>query len=94
LVMYKVSPDGKEELVRAAEIARFDLKAFKRMLAMGDKPYILNAGGMPGRTIVAPAMLFEELDLAKIDRDFDKPPILPNPLVRGQEKPDDQSEED
>jgi len=27
-------------------------------------------------------MLFEELDLAKVDRDFDKPPILPSPLAR------------
>ena len=80
--MYKVYPDGREELVRGAEIARFDLKAFKRMLAAGDKPYVLNSGGTGGRTVVAPALLFEELDLAKIDRDFDKPPSLANPLAR------------
>jgi hypothetical protein len=83
LVMYKVYPDGHEELVRGAEIARIDLKAFKRMIAVGDTPYVLNTGGgTEGQTIVAPAMLFEELDLAKIDRDFDKPPILPTPLAR------------
>jgi hypothetical protein len=34
-------------------------------------------------TVAAPAMLFEELDLAKIDLDFDKPPILQTPLARG-----------
>jgi hypothetical protein len=83
LVMYKVYPDGREELVRGAEIARFDVKAFKRMLAAGDAPHVLNtAGGLEARTIVAPAMLFEELDLAKIDRDFDQPPILLSPLAR------------
>lgn len=82
LVMYKVYPDGREELVRGAEIARFDLKAFKRMLAAGDTPYVLNSGGAATHTVVAPAMLFEELDLAKMDRDFDKPPILPTPLAR------------
>jgi hypothetical protein len=84
LAMYKVYPDGREELVRGAEIARFDLKAFKRMLAAGDTPYVLNTigSGSEGQTIVAPALLFEELDLAKIDRDFDKPPILPTPLAR------------
>ena len=82
LVMYKVYPDGREELARGAEIARIDLKAFKRMLAAGDKPHVLNLGGADGSTIIAPAMLFEELDLAKIDRDFDKPPILPTPLAR------------
>jgi len=83
LVMYKVYPDGREELVRGAQIASIDLKVFKRMLAVGDTPYVLNsAGRTEGATVVAPAMLFEELDLAKIDRDFDKPPILPTPLAR------------
>jgi hypothetical protein len=78
-----VYADGHEELVRGAEIARVDLKAFKRMLAAGDTPYVLNtAGGGDGQTVVVPALLFEELDLAKIDRDFDKPPILPTPLAR------------
>jgi predicted Zn-dependent protease len=82
LVMYKVYPDGREELVRGAEIAEFDIKAFKRMLAAGKDRCVLNKTGPPPRTVVAPAMLFEELDLAKIDRDFDKPPILEAPLAR------------
>ncbi|UCG17716.1 MAG: hypothetical protein JSV19_06740 [Phycisphaerales bacterium] len=83
LVMYKVYPDGREELVRGAEIAQVDLKAFKRVLAAGDTPFVRNSGGWGGSTTVsAPAMLFEELDLAKVDRDFDKPPILPSPLAR------------
>ncbi|MHC4697654.1 MAG: metallopeptidase TldD-related protein, partial [Planctomycetota bacterium] len=86
LVMYKVFPDGREELVRGAEFAEIDLKAFKRILAAGDKPYVLNTGGTTGRTVAVPALLFEELDLAKIDRDFDKPPILPTPLARGPEE--------
>ena len=85
LAMYRVFPDGHEERVRGAEIARIDLKAFKRMLAAGDKPYVLNLGSNDGVTVAAPAMLFEELDLAKIDRDFDKPPQLPNPLARRKE---------
>jgi predicted Zn-dependent protease len=85
LAMYKVYPDGREELVRGAEIAEFDIKAFKRMLAAGAERHVLNsAHGMTrmSQTVVAPAMLFEELDLAKIDRDFDKPPILESPLAR------------
>lgn len=82
LVMYKLYPDGREEQVRGAEIADIDLKAFKHILAAGDKTYVLNTGRQEGHTVVVPALLFEELDLAKIDRDFDKPPILPNPLAR------------
>jgi hypothetical protein len=83
LVVYKVYPDGREQLVRGVEIARIDLKAFKRMLALGDTPYVRNQVAWSGAsTVAAPAMLFEELDVAKIDRDFDKPPILPSPLAR------------
>ncbi len=82
LEVYKVFPDGREELVRGAELARIDLKAFKRILAAGDSPHVLNIGRSVGQTVVAPALLFEELDLATIDRDFDKPPILSAPLSR------------
>ncbi len=88
LIMYKVFPDGHEELVRGADISGLNLKAFKRLLALGDKPYLVNSAGGAGgggSTVAAPAMLFEELDLAEIDRDFDKPPILPSPLAREQE---------
>jgi len=84
LAMYKVYPDGREEMVRGAEIARVELKAFKNILAAGDTPYVRNSGsGTQGRTVAVPALLFEELDLAKMDRDFDKPPLLPAPLARG-----------
>jgi hypothetical protein len=86
LAMYKVYPDGHEELVRGAEIASFDIKAFKRMLAAGRERHVLNTNGSAGRTVVAPAMLLEELDLARIDRDFDKPPILESPLARANEE--------
>lgn len=83
LAMYKVYPDGREELVRGAEFARIGLKAFKRIEAAGDQPYVMNTGsGSDGSTVAVPSLVFEELDLAKIDRDFDKPPILPSPLAR------------
>lgn len=81
LMMFKVFPDGREELVRGAQLGDVDLKAFKRIVAAGKTQHVQNSGS-PGTTIAAPAMLFEELDLTKIDRDFDKPPILPPPLAR------------
>ncbi len=88
LAIYKVHPDGREELARGAEITRLDLDAFKRILAVGDKPYVYNGGsGTKWYTVAAPAMLFDELDLTRMDEDFDKPPILPNPLVRGAPPP-------
>lgn len=82
LAVYKVFPDGREELVRGAELARIDMKAFKRILAAGGTPHVLNLGRSVGQTVAAPALLFEELDLAAVDRDFDKPPILSAPVSR------------
>jgi hypothetical protein len=82
LAVFKVFPDGREELVRGLEIGRIDLKAFKRILAAGDKPFVHNAASGVRTTAAVPALLFEELDLSKLDRDFDKPPILPSPLAR------------
>jgi hypothetical protein len=83
LEMYKVYPDGREELVRGGEAPNIDLRAFKRILAVGDEPYVLNyASSQAAMTIAAPALLFEELDINPIDRDFDKPPYLPAPLAR------------
>ncbi|GJM25127.1 MAG: hypothetical protein DHS20C16_15420 [Phycisphaerae bacterium] len=83
LEVYKVYPDGREELVRGVNAVRADLRAFKRILAVGDKPGVMNVlGGEGGQSVVTPALLFEELDLAPVDSDFDKPPFVPSPLAR------------
>ncbi|HNO76697.1 MAG TPA: metallopeptidase TldD-related protein [Phycisphaerae bacterium] len=87
LEVYKVFADGREELVRGVNAIRADLRAFKRILAVGDTPAVMNVlGGEGGQSVVAPALLFEELDLAPMDSDFDKPPFIPGPLARQKEK--------
>ena len=54
LVMHKVFPDGKEELVRGAQFGEIDLKVFKRILAVGDKLAVINEGrGSSGSTVAA-----------------------------------------
>lgn len=83
LEMYRVYPDGREELVRGAEAPTIDVRTFKRALALGDTPYVYNTiTGQNTQTVAMPAILFEEVDLNPIDRDFDKPPYLPAPLAR------------
>jgi predicted Zn-dependent protease len=81
LEIYKVYEDGRRELVRGVELSGLDLRAFKQLLGVGQRVYVYNQSAT-GQSFVAPAMLFEELDLAKIDRDFDKPPFMPNPVGR------------
>ena len=78
--MYKVYPDGREELVRGAEIARIDLKAFKRILAAGDTPYVYNTP--QEGNVRRPALLLRETRLAKVDRDYDNRRSF-RPLVQG-----------
>lgn len=83
LEVYKVYPDGREELVRGVNAVRADARAFKRILAVGDEPAVANVlTSEAGQTIVSPAMLFEELDLTPVDSDFDKPPFIDSPLAR------------
>jgi hypothetical protein len=92
LEVYKVYPDGREELVRGIELGRIDLKGFKRILAIGNSPHVLNTSGAIPQTVVCPATLFEELDLAKVDRDFDRPPVIPSPVARAYSQSADPSE--
>lgn len=90
---YKVYPDGKEELIRGAEIASFSAQTFKDIIMVGDKLYAYNylspsvispfmTGGdqYVGVSIVTPDILFEDMEIKSPEEDFRKPPILSNPL--------------
>ena len=48
------------------------------MPTSGKEMYVPNTGsGASAKTVAAPAMLFHELNLGRIDRDFDQSPNLP-----------------
>ncbi len=42
LLAYKVTPDGKEQLVRGAQLATFSVKAWKDVIAAGKTPTVFN----------------------------------------------------
>jgi hypothetical protein len=80
---YKVScEDGREELVRGMQFRTVQTRALKRLLAAGNEPKLYNSMSRVSTSFVAPAVVFEELDLAKIEREFNKLPILPSPATR------------
>lgn len=84
--VYKVYvEDGREEIVRGLEFLEVQPRALKRLLAAGKERKVHNAtdDGV-GRSIIAPAILFEELELTRMEEEFDKPPILESPFVREQ----------
>jgi len=93
--MYKIYPDGREELTRGANGNGFTVRSFKDIIFVGDKPFVYNylapavvspfvSGGdqyIPSSVII-PDLLFEDGEIKLLDDDFKKPPYLPNPLVK------------
>lgn len=89
VIAYKVYvDDGHEEPFRGCEFGPVQVSDLKRILAAGDTPTVYNyvgfglGGTTPPSTIVAPPVLFEELELSKIEQEYNKLPILSAPLAR------------
>lgn len=92
LEVYKVYPDGREELVRGCEAAGLSPQAFKDIIGVGTSQWALNylapavtspfvTGGSQfiGATVVVPDLLFEDMEIRPVEGDFAKPPLLPHP---------------
>jgi predicted Zn-dependent protease len=84
LVVYRIYPDGREELVRGADIVGTPLASFAKILATGDKMDVFNgycgaeSGSVPV-SAVSPAILVSELEIQKRESSRDRPPLLPPP---------------
>jgi len=80
---YKVYvEDGREELVRGLEFQPVEPRSMKHILAAGSQRKAVNSLEGVSISVISPAVLFEELDLSKTDRELDKRPFLPSPLQR------------
>lgn len=85
LMAYKVYvKDGREELFRGATLGEFSVRAMKNeILAAGKTPaatnYVAGRGFPIGYSIVAPAMLVEELELKPPTGTTQKPLLLTHP---------------
>jgi TldD protein len=80
--------DGHEEPFRGCEFGLTDVTALKRIKSAGDTPLVYNyiglglGGATPPTSIIAPPVVIDELELSKIEQEYDKPPILKAPLFR------------
>jgi hypothetical protein len=56
----------------------------RRILAAGNTPVIDNRviSSTPSSSVIAPAVLFEEVELTKIERESERKPFLPSPQSR------------
>ncbi|MGJ5815573.1 metallopeptidase TldD-related protein [Paludibaculum fermentans] len=92
VMVYKVFPDGREELLRGMRFRSLGTRAFRDIVAAGSEEYqfdwlengapmaLMGAGNfVVGASVVAPPVLFEELELEPNTDDLPKPPIVPPP---------------
>ena len=92
LLVYRVFPDGKEELMRGVRFRGLNLRALKDITASSTELYqfdlignrapfaLMGVGGyvFPA-TVVAPALLFEDLELERPQMEVPPLPIVPPP---------------
>jgi predicted Zn-dependent protease len=79
-LLYKISEDGKRELVRGATLDDLDQRALRSgVVAAGKEPYVANYDGAVPETILAPALLFDDVTIRRANEKNDKLPFYPPP---------------
>jgi predicted Zn-dependent protease len=79
-LVYRISPDGKRELVRGATLADLDLRALRSSVnAAGNTLWLDNLATDIPESVLAPALLFDDLTLKKANEKNDKLPFYPAP---------------
>jgi TldD protein len=79
-LLYRVYPDGHEELVRGAVFSELDVRALRSdLIAVGNDPQVSNRAGGIATTVISPSLLFDELEVKRADTSKDKLPDYPPP---------------
>jgi len=79
-LLYRVYPDGHEELVRGAVFSELDVRALRSdLIAVGNDPQVSNRTGGIATTVISPSLLFDELEVKRADTSKDKLPDYPPP---------------
>lgn len=92
IAVFKLFPDGREELIRGVRFRGLNVRSLKEIAAASDQTAALNflengapfahmdAGGyVAPTTIIAPGLLFEDVELEKIPGELPKLPVVPAP---------------
>jgi len=80
-LLYRVyEKDGHEELVRGAEFDELDTRALRNdLVAVGNDPLVGNREGAIPTTVIAPSILFDDLEVKRTDAKNAKLPEYPAP---------------
>jgi TldD protein len=94
LLVYKVFPDGREELVRALRFRGLNAKSLRDILAAGDDPTVFElmdnaapfalvgaSGFSTEAAVIAPSILIDDLELHPLEDEQPKLPVVPAPTL-------------
>ena len=94
LYVYKLYTDGHEEMIRGVKLRGVNARSLKDILAAGDDnnrlDYLENGvtfaqvgggGATAAVTVVAPSLLIDDLELAKMEDELPKLPVATSPLL-------------
>jgi len=84
-VVYRIYPDGKEELVRGLDLIGTPLIAFSKISAADNEPGIFNGvcgaeSGWVPVSATAPGLLIDQIEIQRKQKSQDSKPILPAPM--------------
>ncbi len=84
VLVFRVHPDGREELVRGAALEGTPLSSLAEIVAAGDEFEIFNGfcgaeSGFVPVSAVSPALLLDQIEVARTPKSQSKPPLLPAP---------------
>jgi TldD protein len=95
LLVYRVYPDGREELIRGLQLRGVSIRSLRDISAASSESYVfhflnnlapfaaMGAGGFVApSSVVAPSLLFEDLELARPQEDRPNAPVVPAPPVQ------------
>jgi TldD protein len=75
-LLYRIGDDGKRQLVRGASLDDLDQRALRSgVIAAGREPYVANYDGAVPETILAPALLFDDVTVRRANEKNDKLPF-------------------
>jgi TldD protein len=79
-LLYRISLDGKRELVRGAELDDLDQRALRSSVeAAGKDLFVANFFGDVPETVLAPALLLDDVTVRRANEKNDKLPFYPPP---------------
>jgi hypothetical protein len=92
LFVYRLYPDGHEELVRGVRFRGLNTRSFKDVIAAGNDSTVFDfldnqapfdliggAGYVSNATVIAPSLLIDDLELHPLEDELPKLPVVPAP---------------